>query len=71
MANVAPPISTMVSMNVNFRPIRSPNRPKNKAPNGRTSMPAAKVARVAKKAAVGLPDGKNFVEMIVARLPKI
>ena len=49
----------------------SPSRPKNKAPSGRTTSPAEKVARVARKAATGFPFGKNSVEIIVARLPKI
>ena len=58
-------------MKVNFRPIKSPNLPKNKAPNGRTTKPAAKVAKVERKAAVSFPGGKNLMEIIVAKLPKI
>lgn len=58
-------------MKVYFRPMTSPNLPKIKAPNGRTISPAEKVASVARKAAVGFSFGKNSVEMIVARLPKI
>ncbi len=46
-------------------------RPNTRAPNGRTINPAAKVARVESKAAVGFADGKNFWAMIVERLPKI
>ena len=58
-------------MKVYLRPMRSPSRPKNKAPNGRTTKPAAKVAKVLKKAAVGFPAGKNLVEIMVAKLPNI
>lgn len=54
-----------------LRPIRSPNLPKNKAPNGLTTNPAANVASVDRKAAVGLSEGKNLVEMTIDRLPKI
>ena len=71
MAKVAPPINISVTMKVYFRPIKSPNLPKNKAPNGRTTKPAAKVAKVDRKAAVGFSFGKNWVEIIVARLPKM
>ena len=58
-------------MNVYLRPIKSPKRPKNNAPKGRTTKPAAKVANVDRKAAVGLSEGKNLVEIIVAKLPKM
>ena len=71
MANVEPPMSSIVIMKVYFRPIISPKRPKNKAPKGRTTNPAAKVARVARKAVVAFSFGKNWVDIIVARLPKI
>jgi hypothetical protein len=43
-------------MNVYFLPIKSPNLPKKRAPNGRTTKPTANVANVA--AAVGLSAGK-------------
>ena len=58
-------------MKVYFLPIKSPNLPKNKAPNGLTTKPAAKVASVAKKAAVGFVSGKNFVEITMAKLPNM
>jgi hypothetical protein len=60
-------------MNVYFLPIRSPRRPKNKAPKGLTIKPAANVANVERNESVSFPgpDGKNFVEIIVARLPKM
>jgi competence transcription factor ComK len=68
---VLPPIIIKVNKKVYFLPTMSPNLPKNKAPNGRTINPAAKVANVAKNAVVGLVDGKNFSEIIVAKLPKM
>ena len=71
IANVAPPISIRVTIKVYLRPIKSPNRPNTKAPKGRTTKPAAKVARVFRKAAVGLSVGKNLVDNTVAKLPKI
>jgi hypothetical protein len=58
-------------MNVYFRPIKSPSRPKNNAPNGRTTNPAANVASVDKNAATGLSAGKNLVEITTAKLPKM
>src|SRR5690606_29439455 len=71
MRKVAPPMSTKVTIKVYLRPIISPSLPKNSAPNGRTTNPAAKVASVDKNAAVGLSDGKNFVEMTMDKLPKM
>ena len=71
MRNVAPPININVTMNVYLRPIKSPNRPKNSAPKGRTTNPAANVAKVDKNAAVGLSAGKNLVEITTAKLPKM
>jgi hypothetical protein len=64
-------MSTSVTRKVYFRPMRSPRRPKKSAPNGRTTNPAANVAKVDKKAAVGFSEGKNFVEIVVAKLPKM
>jgi len=60
-----------VTMKVYLRPIKSPKRPKNKAPKGRTTKPAAKVAKVDKNAAVGLSEGKNLVAITTDKLPKI
>jgi hypothetical protein len=71
MAKVDPPISTRVTINVYFRPTRSPNLPKTIAPKGRTINPAANAASVERNATVGEPFGKNWVDNIVARLPKI
>jgi hypothetical protein len=62
---------TRVTRKVYFLPIMSPSLPKKRAPNGRTTKPAAKVARVLNNAAVGFPEGKNLVEIIEARLPKM
>ena len=47
----------------------SPNLPKTKAPNGLTINPAANVASVESKAAVGSALGKNCMAMMGARLP--
>ena len=63
------PMIMIVSRNVNLRPVRSPNRPKNAAPNGRTAKPAPKVASDARSAAVSLPGGKNCEEKNAARTP--
>jgi hypothetical protein len=60
-----------VIRNAILRPVMSPIRPNTRAPRGRTANPTAKVARVFRNAAVGFPPGKNWVEMIVARLPKM
>ena len=68
---MAPPINNNVTINVYFLPIKSPKRPKNNAPKGRTTKPAANVANVDKKAAVGLSEGKNLVEITTAKLPKM
>jgi hypothetical protein len=68
---VEPPIRTRVSKKVYFLPMISPSRPNTKAPKGRTIKPAAKVARVDNKAAVGFSEGKNFAAMIVDKLPKM
>jgi hypothetical protein len=64
-------MSTSVTRNVYFRPTLSPSLPKTNAPKGRTTNPAAKVASVERKAAVGFVFGKNCSDKIVARLPKI
>ncbi len=63
------PMIVIVNRNVNFRPVRSPIRPKNAAPNGRTANPAPNVASDARRAAVSLPFGKNCVEKKTARTP--
>ena len=68
---VDPPINSNVTIKVYFLPIKSPKRPKKIAPNGRTTNPAANVANVDKNAATGFYDGKNFVEITTAKLPKI
>ena len=52
-----------------WRPSRSPSGPKKKPPSGRKKKAAAKLAKVFSSAAVSLPGGKNFTEMMVARNP--
>ena len=54
---VAPPMITSVTRNAYLRPTRSPMRPKNSAPNGRTTNPTANVERYAMSASVSLPLG--------------
>ena len=71
IAKVEPPIITRVKRKVYLRPIRSPNLPNTNAPNGLTINPAAKVASVDSKAAVGLVLGKNWLANTVARLPNM
>ncbi len=63
------PMTVIVTRKVNFRPIRSPIRPKNAAPNGRTAKPAPNVASEARSAVVSLPGGKNCVEKNAASTP--
>ncbi len=71
MAKVLPPMITKVSKKVYLRPTISPMRPKTKAPNGRTTKPAANVAKVLNSAAVGFSFGKNWLASTVAKLPKM
>jgi hypothetical protein len=56
-------MSSRVSKKVYFRPIRSPMRPNTRAPKGRITKPAAKVASAARNPAVGLSWGKNCLAM--------
>ena len=60
-----------VKRKVYLRPMRSPNLPNTRAPKGRTIKPAANVAKVESKAAVGFVFGKNWLAITVARLPKM
>src|SRR5262245_23209464 len=60
MKKVPTPMSVIVMMKVYLRPTRSPSRPKNNAPNGRTAKPAAKASNVKMKAAVGFHAGKEL-----------
>ena len=69
--NVENPMIRSVTKKVYFLPMISPNLPKNSAPKGLTTNPAAKVASVDKKAAVGLSAGKNLVAKTTAKLPKM
>ena len=47
IANVENPMMERVTRKAYFRPTKSPMRPKNNAPKGRTRKPTAKVARYA------------------------
>lgn len=67
--SVERPMITMVIRNERLRPIRSPSAPNTSAPKGRTAKPAPNVARLARKAAVSLPGGKNRALKKTARLP--
>lgn len=69
MKKVPTPMSVIVMMKVYLRPTRSPSRPKNNAPNGRTAKPAAKASNVKMKAAVGFTPEKNCAARIGARVP--
>ena len=69
MQNVPSPIRVMVMRKVYLRPMRSPSRPKNNAPNGRTANPAAKASRVKMKAAEGLTPAKYCAARIGASVP--
>ena len=63
------PITVMVTRKVYLRPMRSPRRPKNRAPNGRTAKPAAKPSSVKMKPAVGFTPEKKLAEMLAASEP--
>src|SRR4029453_6572784 len=58
-AAVEAPITTIVIRNVYLRPTRSPIRPKNRAPKGRTRKPAAYATKEDSSAAAALPGGKK------------
>ena len=55
---------TMVIRNVYLRPTKSPRRPNNSAPKGRTANPAAKASSAKMYAAVGLTPEKNCFAMM-------
>ena len=63
MRLVPVPIMVMVSRNAYFRPT--------KAPTGLTANPVAKVAKVSRNEAAGSLLGKNLLDKITAREPKI
>ena len=60
---------TIVTRKVYLRPIMSPRRPKNTAPNGRTAKPAANASSAKMKALVSLRPLKNCLAMIAASDP--
>ncbi len=71
MRLVPVPIMVMVSSNAYFRPTKSPILPNTKAPTGLTANPVAKVAKVSRNEAAGSLLGKNLLDKITAREPKI
>ena len=66
---VAKPMIVMVTRKVYLRPIRSPRRPKNKAPKGRTAKPAANPNRTKMNFAVSLVPGTKFWLIFAASEP--
>ena len=64
-------LGDLIGRKYTFLLIKSPNLPNNNAPKGRTINPAAKIARVLNKAAVGLSFGKNWAEIVVDSIPNI
>src|SRR6185436_17244088 len=58
-AKVEKPMTTIVMRNVYLRPTRSPMRPKNSAPNGRTRNPAAYAPSAPMSWAEAFTLGKN------------
>ena len=55
--------------NVALRPIRSPRRPKNRAPNGRTRKPAAKASKAKMARVFGSKEEKNLAPITAASEP--
>jgi hypothetical protein len=70
-AKVAPPINVIVIRKTGRRPIRSPREPKNAAPRGLTTIPAPKVARLAKRPVMGSELGKKSGAKATARVAKV
>ena len=70
-AKVAPPINVMVIKKTGRRPIRSPREPKIAAPRGLTTIPAPKVARLAKSPVIGSVLGKKSGAKATARVAKV
>ena len=66
---VETPMMTMVIRNVYLRPIRSPSRPKNRAPNGRTRKPAANASNAKTLRVASGNDEKNCAPMMAASEP--
>ncbi len=58
MAAVATPMSTIVVINVRFRPIRSPTWPNSRPPSGRDANPTKNVANARIVPTKWLSDGK-------------
>jgi hypothetical protein len=70
-AKVAPPIKVIVIRKTGLLPIRSPSEPKNAAPRGRTTIPAPKVAKLARRPVIGSELGKNNGAKATARVAKV
>ena len=64
-------MSVIVIKKTGRRPIRSPREPKNAAPKGLTTIPAPKVARLAKRPVIGSELGKNSGAKATARVAKV
>ena len=60
---------TIVIRKVYLRPIRSPRRPKNKAPKGRTRKPAANASKANTLRVASGNDEKNWAPMMAASEP--
>ena len=58
-------------MNTGFRPIRSPIEPNRAAPMGLTTIPTPKVARLAKRPALGSLEGKNKGPKTTAKVANV
>jgi len=59
----------IVSRKVGLRPSWSPSRPNTRAPKGRTTKPAPKVARLERKPVVASPAGKKSFPSSTAKEP--
>lgn len=66
MQVVAAPMTRRVVTRTNFRPCRSPSRPKTIPPSGLARNPTANVAMLARKPTVGETLGKNSLLKTIA-----
>ena len=63
IAAVEPDISRTVTAKTRLRPTRSPSRPKNAPPSGRSANATAKTANVSRTPLAGLEEAKNVAAM--------
>ena len=63
------PMITIVTRKVYLRPTRSPKRPNNSAPNGRTKKPAANASKAKMNPVVSLTPEKNCFEITAESEP--